>query len=204
MTFKETILQEALELFHKEGINQIQEPELLQKLDISSATFREMFDNKEDLLKQMAFFDLELQKDRNAKQAMKSKNAIEELFMRIQTGITNLQQINPLFYMDLMEHYPEAWQIYLNNLDINTKAELSEILNRGVIEGHFRKDINIQLVVKIMLEQVTMLVNPQIFPPDRYNLAEVFRSIFLYYIRGICSEAGAKMADEHFSRISLS
>ena len=46
-----------------------------------------------------------------------------------------------------------------------------------------------------------MLLNPQVFPPDRYNMREVFRSIFLYYIRGICTDEGARIAAEHFAQL---
>ena len=46
-----------------------------------------------------------------------------------------------------------------------------------------------------------MLLNPQAFPPDRYNMREVFRSIFLYYIRGICTDEGARIAAEYFARL---
>ncbi|MBU6119692.1 hypothetical protein [Hymenobacter siberiensis] len=52
-----------------------------------------------------------------------------------------------------------------------------------------------------MLEQLNVMLNPQVFPPDRYNMREVFRSIFLYYIRGICTDDGARIAAEHFARL---
>ena len=45
------------------------------------------------------------------------------------------------------------------------------------------------------------MLNPHIFPPDRYNMSEVFRSIFLYYIRGICTDEGARIAAGHFARL---
>jgi hypothetical protein len=47
-----------------------------------------------------------------------------------------------------------------------------------------------------------MVLNPVVFPPERYNLAEVFRSIYLYYIRGICTDAGARVVEAFFARNS--
>ena len=79
--------------------------------------------------------------------------------------------------------------------------QLQQLLNDGIRSRLFRSDINIQLVTKILMEQLNMLLNPQVFPPDRYNMAEVFRSIFLYYIRGICTDEGARIAAEHFARL---
>ena len=59
----------------------------------------------------------------------------------------------------------------------------------------------LQLVTKILIEQVNMLLDPQIFPPARVNMSAVFRSIFLYYIRGICTDNGARIAAGHFARL---
>ena len=48
---------------------------------------------------------------------------------------------------------------------------------------------------------MNLLLNPQVFPPDRHIMAEVFRSIFLYYIRGIRTDEGARIAAGHFTRL---
>ena len=46
-----------------------------------------------------------------------------------------------------------------------------------------------------------MLLNPQVFLPERFNIVEVFRSIFLYYIRSICTDKSAQITAEHFARL---
>ena len=74
-------------------------------------------------------------------------------------------------------------------------------MNDGIRNRLFRSDINIPLVTNILLEQVTLMLNSHIFPPDRYNMSEVFRSIFLYDIRGICIDEGARIAAGHFARL---
>jgi hypothetical protein len=50
-----------------------------------------------------------------------------------------------------------------------------------------------------MLEMLPLMLNPQVFPPERYNLSEVYRSIYLYYIRGICTDKGSQHADTFFA-----
>ncbi|GAB2708413.1 hypothetical protein GCM10011495_34710 [Hymenobacter frigidus] len=46
-----------------------------------------------------------------------------------------------------------------------------------------------------------MLLNPSVFPPARFNMAEVLRSIFLYYIRGICTDEEARITAEYFAQL---
>ena len=48
-----------------------------------------------------------------------------------------------------------------------------------------------------------MLLNPQVFLPERFNMVEVFRSIFLYYIRSICTDKDARITAEHFARLRV-
>ena len=48
-----------------------------------------------------------------------------------------------------------------------------------------------------------MMINPKVFPPEKYDLSEVFRSIYLYYVRGICTETGGKLAEAYFAKSSL-
>jgi hypothetical protein len=102
-----------------------------------------------------------------------------------------------------MQRYPEAWQLSMQYVSGNNQHVNSEILNRGIIQGYFRKDINLQLVTKIILEQFFMMINPRVFPPEKYELTEVFRSIYLYYVRGICTETGGKLAEAYFAKSSL-
>jgi hypothetical protein len=71
------------------------------------------------------------------------------------------------------------------------------------VQGYFRKDINLQLVTKIILEQFNLIINPHVFPPDRYDMGEVFRSIYLYYVRGLCTDKGSKLAEEYFSKSNI-
>ena len=89
----------------------------------------------------------------------------------------------------------------MEHLASDSAPQLQQLLNDGIRSRLFRSDINIQLVTKILMEQLNLLLNPRVFPPDRFNMAEVFRSIFLYYIRGICTDEGARIAAEHFARL---
>ena len=203
MTFKETILEEVLALFQREGIEANSEEELRNKLDISQATYNELFAGKEDLVRQTVLFDLDQQREKHQKLLKDVNNPIEEILILLQDGIQNMQKTNPQYVVDLQQNYPAVWEIALNHLNTYSYHEIYDILNRGVQEGVFRKDLNLQLVTKIILEMITLLLNPQIFPPERYNLAEVFRSIYLYYFRGLCTDNGAKNADTYFAKYNL-
>jgi AcrR family transcriptional regulator len=200
MTLKETVLKEALIIFKRQGLEGINEARMMQQLDISQATFREIFAGMEDMVTQVISFDAEVQEAKHRELLAQSGSAVEDIMILLQDGIEELTNTNPILYSQLQERYPTAWEIAQSHLHSYSYPQITGILNKGVLEGNFRRDINIQLVTKIIMEQLLMMLNPVVFPPERYNLSEVFRSIYLYYIRGICTETGARLAEGFFSR----
>lgn len=202
MTFLETILDEILQIFRREGIEANAEADIIRKLDIRTTTFHELFSSKEDMVLQVIRYDIEQQKREQAELLAKASNPVEQIMMLLVNGIQKIKQINPVFITDLQK-YPQAWQVSIDHVTSNNQQVNAEILNQGILEGYFRKDLNLQLVTKIILEQFFMMINPVVFPPGKYDLAEVFRSIYLYYVRGICTEAGGKQAEEFFARTNV-
>ena len=203
MNVKDTILEEAIKLFQREGIDSNTEDQLRQKLDISQATYKELFSSKEDLVRQAIEYDIAVQEEFKKNLLKKANTSVEEILILIQQGIKDMKETNPAYISDIIQHYPRVWEMCLDYLNTHSYHQIYDILNRGVQSGDFRKDINMQLVTKIMLEMATMLLNPNTFPPERFNLSEVYRSMYLYYIRGLCTDSGAKSAENYFSNLSI-
>lgn len=199
MTFLDTILGELLKIFKKDGINAYTEEELIKQLDIRPSTFHELFPSSVEMVNKVTRYNNEAQKLEHAQLLSTAHNSVEEIILLLKNGIKEIQSINPQYIYDLQHHYPEAWQISIEHLNSYSYYQLYDIINNGILEDFFRKDINIQLVVKIILEQIYMIINPISFPPEKFDLSEVFRSIYLYYIRGLCTEKGSKVLEEFFS-----
>ena len=193
---------ELLQIIKRDGIEVHTDEDLIELLDIRHSTFMELFSSREDMVKQVILFDIEQQKQEQEQLLAKAGNPVEEIMMILLDGIRKIREINPVFIAD-MQRYPEAWQLSMQYVRENNKHVNAEVLNRGIIQGYFRKDINLQLVTKIILEQFLMMINPGVFPPDKYDLSEVFRSIYLYYVRGICTDIGGKLAEAYFAKSHL-
>ncbi|MBX0334347.1 TetR/AcrR family transcriptional regulator [Pontibacter sp. HSC-14F20] len=198
MTFLETILGELLQIFKREGIEANSDADLIRKLDIRQSTFHELFSGREDMVKQAILFDIEVENRRQMDLLSKASNPVEGVMTLLLDGIKVIKQVNPVYIGDLQK-YPEAWHMSMQNVIDNNRHINAEILNRGILQGYFRKDLNLQLVTKIIIEQFFMILNPVSFPPDKYDLSDVFRSVYLYYVRGICTEMGGKLAEEYFA-----
>lgn len=170
-------------------------------LGTTSTAMLAQFPSRELLVHHAILADLERQRREHTELYAEFSTAVERLYGLLRLGLRDLLKVPGTFYGEVQRGYPRTWEAVLDHLHTYSAPQLQHLLNDGIRAKLFRSDINIQLVTKIILEQLNMMLNPQVFPPDLFNMREVFRSIFLYYIRGICTDEGARIAAEHFARL---
>jgi hypothetical protein len=71
------------------------------------------------------------------------------------------------------------------------------IIERGIKEGVFRKDIDVKIINRCMLEVAKMSNDKEIFPPDNYISEDVIRNVYINYLRGICTQKGLNLIDNY-------
>ena len=187
-----------MHLFEQQGIESLSIAEIQKKLDISEATFQSFFKDKEDMLVQAYLQRLEDDKLDHQKIAKAAANPVEQIFEMIELGSQRLTTISPAFISDVVRH-PAILELARKNSDGYSYPLVYGILNRGVVEGYFRKDINLGIVTKVILENIYLLLNTQVFPPNAFSSREIFRNIYLYYLRGLCTKEHIDMLDKYFS-----
>jgi AcrR family transcriptional regulator len=201
-TLRDTLLEEAVQLFQTRGIADLSMEQIMASLDVSAPTFREMFRDKDDLVMQTMQYDMARQRREHVQLFAKVSNPVGRLLSLLEIGIRDLRKVKaPQYFADLIQHHPQAWAMGLKQLDEYSYPQIQGLLNDGVMQKLLRGDINIALVSKIIIEMISVVLNEQIFPSNRYDVAEVFRSVYLYYVRGLCTEEGLKAASAHFSRM---
>ncbi|GAB2858653.1 hypothetical protein GCM10027044_18420 [Hymenobacter ruber] len=194
-------LEAAMPVFYRYGLHTAPNAVLATALHTTEADLVAQFPSRELLVHHAILADMERQKREHVELFAQYSSAVERLYGLLQLGLRDLAAVPGQFYIDLQTGFPQTWEAAMENVNTYSAPQLQQLLNDGIRNRMFRSDINIQLVTKIIVEQLNMLLNPQVFPPDRYNMREVFRSIFLYYIRGICTDEGARIAAEHFARL---
>ena len=194
-------LEAAMPVFYQHGLRDAPDGLLAAALHTTVPDLLARYSDRATLVHHALMADLERQKRLHTALYAQYPTAVERLYSLLQLGLSELAAMPGNFYADLQTDFPQAWALLLGHLGSYSAPQLQQLLNDGIRGRLFRSDINIQLVTKIILEQVTMMLNPLVFPPERFNMGEVFRSIFLYYIRGICTEEGARIAAEHFARL---
>lgn len=188
-------------VFHQYGLHTASMAQLAMALNTTTTDLETQYPTRTDLVVATVLADIERQKREHTALYAEYPSAVERLYGLLRLGLRDLASIPASFYGDLQTDFPAAWAVALEHLATYSAPQLQQLLNDGIRNRLFRSDININLVTKVLMEQLNLLLNPGVFPPDRYNMAEVFRSIFLYYIRGLCTDEGARISAEHFARL---
>ncbi len=197
MEVHDRIIQEATTQFFKYGIRNVTMDDIAASLGISKRTVYETFKDKGALVETCMRTLTAHQDKKTALVISESENVIEAIFVFMREAIKAMKVVNPVFFKDFEKLYPALWK-KMEKDSIEKKYTLSaKLLNKGIEEGLFRKDLNVEIVSKLFHEQIGLLVDESIFPRDKYDFTEVFQNIIINFTRGISTQKGS----EFISRI---
>ena len=193
-------LAACMAVFRQKGLVAPTDAELAGAMGLAPETLAAQYGDRPTLVLQALLNDMERQKHEHTRLYDQYPTSVERLYALLDHSIQDLLVTDPRCVSDLAQ-FPAAGQALQDHLASYSTPQLHQLLNDGIRHGLFRSDINIRLVTIIIVQQVNIVLTPGIFPTGGFQLAEIFRSVFLYYIRGLCTEQGARLAAEHFARI---
>lgn len=198
MDIREKILDGAGNLFIKEGIRVVTMDAIAQSLGISKRTIYENFKDKEDLIHSFLTRNVNTHKSDLIKIGQSSSNVIESLFEFGKYNCDAFAKINPIFFDDLKKYYLGMFESIKKREKFGNGEISYLILKRGINEGTFVKTIDIDIVNKFI--HVTM---NHFFKKDDQDCiphSKVWASVFLPYIRGICTEKGREYLNSFLTK----
>ncbi|MFT4755104.1 MAG: AcrR family transcriptional regulator [Salibacteraceae bacterium] len=191
------LLTKSSSLFMTYGIKSLTMNDISSRLGISKKTLYNYVSDKNDLVYKCIDLIVRENECEIASLCQSAENAIEELFAFSRFAGEQISAIHPSIFFDLQKYHPEAWA-HLNSFEEKTILEVTKRnLIRGVDEGLFRKDFNVNLIAQIYL---SMVQNIFYYTPKLLaglTLADYYKNMFDYHIRGIASENGIKLINQH-------
>ncbi len=195
MDNRQKITEEAALMFRTYGIRAVTMDMLAAKLGMSKRTIYEVFRDKDELLKGVIKWMTQKQREVITKYFNESDNVVEAIFKMLDLMAEHFQKMSPAFQMDMKRYH----RIILDNpdeiQDLPYYSNNSEILSRGIKEGVFRDDIDVEITNKCMLEVVRMSNDKDVFPPDDFLNKDVIRNFYINYLRGISTPKGLDLID---------
>ncbi|MFY8166659.1 MAG: TetR/AcrR family transcriptional regulator [Sediminibacterium sp.] len=191
------ILLKARDLMLQSGLRQVTMDDLAQELGISKKTIYQYYKDKDDLVK--AVVNLELKEHEITCKDCKSKaeNAIHEMFLLMENMKAMTQTMNPNSMMELEKHFSNAFDMIKNHKDEFLFSLIKQNLMKGIEEGCYRKDLDIDIISKFRLETVFIPFNLHLFPLSKFNSLEVHTQLMEHFVYGLMTIKGHELMDRY-------
>ena len=197
MEAKDRILQKAADLYMRYGIRSVTMDEIANQLGISKKTIYQFFTDKDEMVE--AIVDQVIMSNEEECRRFKdnSENALHEVFIALEELEEMLKAMNPLIMYDLEKHHPRAFKKFRDHKYLFMYKMVKENLERGIREELYRPEMDIDVVSKSRIEIVFMSFNQDIFPHNRYRIAEVSYELSSLFMNGITTAKGRKFIEKY-------
>jgi AcrR family transcriptional regulator len=190
MDYRQRIIEEAAHLFRRYGIRAVTMDMLANNLGISKRTIYEVFTDKHELLSGVISLMVERQKELINKISGESENVIEAIYRILGMMSEHMESMSPAFRLDMMKVRNEIIRNMKESGQFPYPNVNSDLIKRGIEEGVFRNDIDIEITNKCLFEVIRMSGNGDEFDPYDYSKKHVIRDVYINYLRGISTQKG--------------
>ncbi|WEK37244.1 MAG: TetR/AcrR family transcriptional regulator [Candidatus Pseudobacter hemicellulosilyticus] len=187
------IRHKADELFMRYGIRSVSMDEIASGLGISKKTIYQYFSDKNELVDAVVENILDSMRADCSQCSTRANDAVHEIFLTMQTIVAQFRNMNSTVVHDLEKYHDKAFR----KLSDHKHKFLLEIvrnnLERGIREGLFRADIDMDVLSRFRLETMMMPFNITLFPSEKYQLTDVTIGILEHYVFGLASLKGHQL-----------
>lgn len=197
MDYRQRIVEEAALMFRTYGIRAVTMDTLASSMGISKRTIYEVFKDKDELLMGVLHWMHEKQREVMTRIYDESENVIDAIFKMLDLMSDHFNRMSPAFILDLKRYKKD---ILANMKEINEMPYYqtnTEILERGIREGLFRDDIDLNITNKCLFEVARMTNDKELFPPDDFMSKDVVRNFYINYLRGISTPKGLELINRY-------
>jgi len=189
---KDKILQKSADMFLNLGFKSVTMDDIAANLGMSKKTIYSHFSSKKKLVEASTFFVLEKVNETICSIIDAKHDPIEETFT-IKSMINNLlknEKSSPSY--QLQKYYPKIFKQVNDQQFEVLKSCIVENLKRGIVDGYYRENIDIDLITRFYFSGNINLTNQDLFPMDQYEMSSLKDTYLDYHIRAIATEKGLR------------
>lgn len=184
------ILEKTVELFYEYGIRNLNMDDISRSLGMSKKTLYQYVKSKEDLIEKLFFYDEMKWDSEMAKLKIDEMNAIEILLQVSLKVFEEMERINPKLKFELKKYYEQTFQQFMIRKQNHIFGQISKNIEKGIAEGIYRSDVNIELISGLYVRNLVMMHNNDSCFAENITFEEVFKVLFESHIRAISTPKG--------------
>ncbi len=194
---KERILLKTTELFLQFGIRSVSMDDIANALGMSKKTLYQYYSDKDELVQGVIEQHLSKSESDCTLCRERSSDAIHEIFLTMVQISEELSNMNPMLLYDLEKFHYKGFQRFREHKDKFLGKVVKDNIEWGIREGIYRDDIDVEVMSRFRLESMMVPFNIQVFPPGRFNVAEVTTMLLEHFIYGIATLKGHQLIQQY-------
>jgi AcrR family transcriptional regulator len=194
---KDKIATAAFELFCRKGVKSVSMDDIALHLSMSKKTIYKWFENKDQVVYASVLNYLTSIEQEGMCHASEAGNAIAELFNVMEMTRRIFGSIHPSIFHDLQKYHPASWKLWQNHKYKYILGQIKLNLHRGISEGLFRQDLDVEIISRLRLAQIEMPFDTLLFPGHQFEIKRVQMANLEVYMLGIATLKGHKLINEY-------
>ena len=195
--YGDKILNTSRDLFFKFGLRSVTMDDISRELCMSKKTLYQQYSSKNDLINTLTSkFFIHFETHYN-KVVENSKDAIDELLLLMEDFRQVMERMDKRIIYDMQRFFPETLKKVRQHKQEFMLKKIVANLEKGIAQGIYRHNINIPIISQLRLEEIQLAIDPDIFPPGKFELDHIHNVLLLHYLHGIVTLKGRKLINKY-------
>ena len=100
----------------------------------------------------------------------------------------------------LQKYYPKTYDKMMSQEFCMFKDCLSSNIKKGIHEGHYRKEVNIELAMKFYFSLIMSVHDANLYTYNKNSINKLELNVLEYHTRAIATEKGLKILEEQLEK----
>lgn len=194
---QEKILKASLELFFKFGIKRVTMDDIAKELGMSKKTIYQYYKEKDDIVSQLCEIEMGKHEKKFEDVYNQSVDPIHEIILISENLRDMMQNVNPIFFLDLQKFHPKAFQQFQKFKENCAYKDIVRNIKKGKEAGFYRPEIDEDFVATYRMAQIDILMFGNFFSFDKISFSQSHELILDMFVYGICTVKGHKLINEY-------
>lgn len=193
---REDLVANISELFLKYGLRSTSMDDIANHLKISKKTLYQHFSNKEDVVEQVMLHRRRKRDKETNSDEIRKKNPVQVLSSVKSFMASDIHNKYPSNFYDLRKYYPSVFQKLRAEDESFSKRFLETLIEQGIEQGYFRKEIDTDIQVYLFSKQLRFLQEPDNLTDYTYPLQKIVSTIIDNFLLAIATKKGLETFEE--------
>ena len=200
---KKKIVDQSIQHFLQYGYKSVTMDDIAKHMGVSKKTIYVHFPTKDELVEQSAVNHLDGIIKKINVISKQSKDPIIELYQIKKEALNHLSSEKNSPQYQLQKYYPSLYS-KLKEKEFSALSGLfSNSIQEGIQTGIFRKDIDVDFVVRIFFNGIRGITNIKLFPIEIYKIEDLLLNFSEYHLRALCTHEGIIKLENYKKEMDL-